>query len=209
MTKKLDYKKVDIFLCEETPDFRCLSCSKEPETIEWIESWVKPGDIFFDIGANIGAYSFVAEKCLAVVYAFEPAIPNFYLLCKNIILNESTINPIPLMVSRRTGLSKFAYSSFDFGSANHNKNGWIFTHDIASITMEDFCWQTGIYPNHVKIDVDGHEIFILEKMIFAPPLQTMQIEVPVKSNQIIPGFKKMKETIRQDPTVKNVLFIRE
>lgn len=35
--------------------------TKEPETIEWIDTF-NEGDIFFDIGANIGLYSIYAAK---------------------------------------------------------------------------------------------------------------------------------------------------
>src|SRR5574337_127189 len=88
---KLDYSKADIFIHIDS-DWerytRTKSCRKEPETIEWIENTIKPGDVVFDVGANIGAYSLVMAKSSnmgAKVYAFEPSWPTYIQLCRNII----------------------------------------------------------------------------------------------------------------------------
>ena len=34
---------------------------KEPETLDWIDNF-KKGEIFYDVGANIGVYSLYASK---------------------------------------------------------------------------------------------------------------------------------------------------
>ena len=52
---------------------------KEPDTVEWINRYVKPGDVFYDIGANLGLYSILAAKLLqgrGKVYRFEPESQN-------------------------------------------------------------------------------------------------------------------------------------
>jgi hypothetical protein len=53
---------------------------KEPGTCEWIDREVKPGDVFYDIGANIGVYSIMAARRVGEtgrVFAFEPHSGNF------------------------------------------------------------------------------------------------------------------------------------
>ena len=51
--------------------------SKEPETLQWINSF-NNGDVFWDIGANVGLYSiysqFVNKKIETI--AFEPSVLN-------------------------------------------------------------------------------------------------------------------------------------
>ncbi len=51
----------------------------ERELIDWIRNYLKPGQVFYDVGANVGAYSLYAAKhhrSLPVkVFAFEPAAP--------------------------------------------------------------------------------------------------------------------------------------
>ena len=34
--------------------------NEEPETLEWIDTYIKPGQVLWDIGANIGLYSLYA-----------------------------------------------------------------------------------------------------------------------------------------------------
>ena len=63
VTRKLDFEKSDIHLSIESDieyTTRLASCAKEPEMITWFEKFFKEGDVFYDIGANIGAYSLVA-----------------------------------------------------------------------------------------------------------------------------------------------------
>jgi len=54
---KLDYEKAEIWMSAYSPAqmTRFSACRKEPETVNWIETHVKPGDVFCDIGAHVGA----------------------------------------------------------------------------------------------------------------------------------------------------------
>jgi tRNA1(Val) A37 N6-methylase TrmN6 len=62
--------------------------TKEPETIEWIDSFEKE-TVFWDIGANVGVYSLYAALHPSVkVLSFETAASNFYILNKNIEINN-------------------------------------------------------------------------------------------------------------------------
>lgn len=65
-----------------------LYSSKEPEILDWIDSYKGEGD-FFDIGANIGLYSIYFSKTKpGKVFSFEPSIFNLEVLGKNIFLNK-------------------------------------------------------------------------------------------------------------------------
>ena len=46
--------------------------TKEPETIEWLRDNLRDGDVFYDVGANIGLYSLYAAK-------LQPGLPCFCL----------------------------------------------------------------------------------------------------------------------------------
>ena len=59
--------------------------SKEPGTLAWIDTCFKEGDVFYDVGANIGQYSLYAalrHKNIKV-YSFEPESQNYAALNKN------------------------------------------------------------------------------------------------------------------------------
>ena len=46
--KTFDYPKFEILACDETPQFRLNPASKEPETIEFLEKYIKE-DSYFNI----------------------------------------------------------------------------------------------------------------------------------------------------------------
>ena len=85
-----------------------------------MESNYQAGEVFFDIGANVGAYSLVASKFLdgdLKVYAFEPSFVTFSQLCRNIQLNalSSSIIPLQIVLAEQTGMETLNYSNLDPG----------------------------------------------------------------------------------------------
>ena len=65
--------------------------TKEPDMIEFIDEHITAGDIYYDIGANVGVFSlYAAIKKQAMVYSFEPESSNYFILNKNISLNNLT-----------------------------------------------------------------------------------------------------------------------
>ena len=65
--------------------------SKEPETLQWIESFKKKEKIiFWDIGSNIGLYSIYAAVNFEniEVVSFEPSTSNLRILSRNIFINN-------------------------------------------------------------------------------------------------------------------------
>lgn len=105
IVEKIDYERYDIWLninSQTEYKVRLNSCKKEPDTVEWIENFLQVGDVFYDIGANVGVYSFVASKYFqqeVKIYAFEPAFMNFNQLCKNIYINKCQANIILLQIA--------------------------------------------------------------------------------------------------------------
>src|SRR3990167_8461206 len=102
--RRLDYGPKDIFILTDTLrewETRARSVGKEPKTVPWLEKHGGVGTVFYDIGANIGAYSLVAAAQGARVIAFEPAPHNFYKLHENIDLDtcmKTFSFPLPTMM---------------------------------------------------------------------------------------------------------------
>lgn len=174
---------------------RARSCSKEPFTIRWLQSNLRPGDVFYDVGANIGAYSLVAAKLVerVTVYAFEPSFQNYYQLCRNVLLNDCQDIVVPLLipVCDRTRLDKFHYHGLETGGALHafakaiDYKAEAFL-PVASLwtlglSMDDFMALPGAAsPNLLKIDVDGLEAEILagaQKALQCDKLRSILVEV--------------------------------
>lgn len=199
VTKKLDFEKRDIFLNVESSleyTTRLCSCAKEPEMAIWFEIFFKEGDIFYDIGANVGAYSLMASKMFegkVKVYAFEPGFPNFSQLSKNILINNSQESVIPLQIALadQTGISTFHYSNLIPGGALHalgepvDYQGELFKpvlkQQVIAFRLDDFINIFNIpTPNHIKIDVDGIEFKILRgaaQTLCKPTLRSLMVEV--------------------------------
>jgi FkbM family methyltransferase len=181
MRKKMDYKKKDIFLDIESKieyDVRLHSCKKEPEMIGWIHSFINHGEVLYDIGANVGAYSLVASKHLngkIKVYAFEPGFITFVQLCKNIYLNncQESIFPLQIALSDKTNIEIFNYNNLIPGGALHalgdavddkgDQFNPVFKQLVISFRLDDLIKLFYLpVPNHIKIDVDGIEFKILQ-----------------------------------------------
>ena len=183
---RLDYPKSEISLVvhsELEAYNRSASCSREPATIEWIESF-QDSSVFFDVGANVGAYSLVAAAQQQVrgasitTVCFEPHFANFGSLLKNIALNNFTesILPIHCAVGASTGIGTMyhsdAYSKGESGSSGHQLNRQldytgtpfepILEQKIQMFSLDDFCRINALYPTYLKIDVDGIEEDILK-----------------------------------------------
>lgn len=175
---------------------RLRSCAKEPETVGWIETYVKPGDVVFDIGANVGVYSFVIDRHSrgrAKVYAFEPGVATFLQLTRNIALNrcDGRVIPFPVGFGAKTGVATFNYSSLAPGAARHavgepiDSVGRAFEpalrQHILLYSLDDFIDTFRIEPPaHIKVDVDGPELDILRGASAAlanPTLRTVMIEL--------------------------------
>lgn len=65
----------------------------EPEETQVLLTLLRPGDVFVDIGANIGYYSVLAARAVGRqgrVFAIEPAPRNFRLLQRNLADNRCT-----------------------------------------------------------------------------------------------------------------------
>ena len=170
--RQLDYEAKEIFLVVSSQEtvMRLKSVSKEPFTVEWIERSIRPGEVFYDVGANVGPYSLVAAKARgARVLAFEPAGPNYHDLCRNIALNrcDDSISPFPIALWNETGTVPFAYRALQTGVAMHSMGadleGAEFRQPVLAYRLDDVIATFGLpVPAHAKIDVDGPELKVLQ-----------------------------------------------
>jgi len=198
--QRLDYEHADIYLrvTNKTEMFRVKACAKEPFTIDWIHNRIGEGDVMFDIGANVGAYSMVAAKKRgggARVFAFEPSYVNVATLSANIALNDlgGRITPIPVALSVTTGVSVLNLRDLDSGSARHGlgdqmpEDGHVaFRQPVMTFRLDDLIEHFDIpMPNHIKMDVDGGELDVLagaSRTLSCATLRSMLVEVAVDAS---------------------------
>lgn len=196
--RPLDYAKREILLHVDSEleyKVRLRSVAKEPKTVRWIEESFRDGDVFYDIGANVGAYTLIAAKYFegrVKVFAFEPSALNFSQLVRNLALNNcgETVTPLPIALADTTGPEVFNYQNVVHGGALHalgstiDERGEPFTpalrQHLLAYSLDDLTQHYGLAgPSHMKIDVDGSEVRILAgapRTLAAPSLRSVLIE---------------------------------
>ncbi len=188
---------------------RCMNLfTKEAGTCSWIRETVQPGDVFYDVGANIGIYTIMAGRQVGAdgqVLAFEPHSPTFACLLNNIMANdlEGIVSPCNFALSDREGHFPFNYQSSIPASSDsqlHSRrrsSGEEYTPKIAEFkfaTTIDRLLEDGntAPPDHVKIDVDGNELLILrgmaELMTGAKRPKSMQVEINLQGKEELFAF---------------------
>lgn len=232
--KRLDYKRSPIFLQMESLiewDLRLHSCRKEPDTIQWLEENLNPGDVLFDIGANVGAYSLVAAKGTKEatrVFAFEPVAVNYRQLVKNVIYNDclDRVTPLPIAFSDQTGPAFFYLTQPLAGGAEHpGLSGSVFSDK--KMAQSVFCfemdkaigWLNLPIPQLIKLDVDGAEEKVLvggHDTLRRPEVRSILMEIDVRYSQVErlvslvvdAGFQVVARTPHGQGHVFNYLFFR-
>ena len=196
---RLDYDGCSVWLLVTSPmeeKWRVRACQKEPWTVEWIER-LTAGDVLYDIGANVGAFSLLAAKRLdhaLRVVAFEPGYANFAKLCDNIVLNGCDGSVIPLSVPlwSSTTMTAFKYRSLDPGQSRHaikevapgkakDKGFDRYVQPMLAMSLDDVLRQYELpQPTHIKLDVDGAELRVLDgarESLRSPALRSILAEV--------------------------------
>jgi FkbM family methyltransferase len=149
----------------------------EPDTRAWIEGHVSSGEHMWDIGANIGAYTLYASLLSGVtVTAFEPVAGTYAALVRNISLNPTAKETVALSLalSDANALAPFYLRNTEVGGAMHAL-GAPETFDgrfeaasvqhVVAMRGDELVQRFGARsPDHVKLDVDGHELRVLKGM---------------------------------------------
>ena len=236
--RRMDYEPHDIYLhIDSLTEFetRLHSCSKEPDTVEWIETSMKPGDVFYDVGANVGAYSLIAAKAFngrVKVFAFEPAFLNFTQLCRNIFLNQcqDAVTPLSVALSETTSLDSFNYHDLVPGGSLHTLGEAIdykgdrfepvLKQPVLGFKTDDLIAQFGLpVPTHIKIDVDGIELSVLkgaDRTLSDRTVRSIVVELEAGQNEkqisdVLEqkGFRLDARHGRRTPGMFNCIFVRE
>jgi FkbM family methyltransferase len=172
--------------------------SKERDTIAWIDQF-QDGDVFWDVGANVGVYSlYAALRGSITVLAFEPAAANFYVLSRNIESNRLSerITAFAVAFADTTRLGVLNLGACAMGTAlnqfgdkgdrsRYLASGNDLTQGVLGFTIDNFIKEfTPTFPNHIKIDVDGLELLILHgapQTLRDPRLRSVMIELALSN----------------------------
>jgi FkbM family methyltransferase len=157
----------------------------EEENVEILHSFLEDGAVFLDIGANLGFFSLrIGERLRhhGKVYAFEPHPKLVELARHNVDYNglSGIVTVYDYGLSRAEGYTEFHFAKGHLGSGSigHSNNTEKNDNVAARIKRLDDEFGEDFKVDLVKIDVEGHELGVLQGM---------------------------RETIKRSPTIK-ILF---
>ena len=127
---------------------------------------LRPGDLFVDIGANLGSYSLIASGvCSAFSIAFEPAPPTYKRLSKILQVNNLSdlvgTRPCALTSTDKATSSEALWFSTDRDTINSFvDSSYAGEKQVVPVSTLDK-ELSGKVPILVKIDVEGFEFDVL------------------------------------------------
>jgi FkbM family methyltransferase len=172
---------------------------KEKGTIAWLDRELRPDDVFFDVGANIGVYTIFGSRRIGdkgAVVAFEPHIPNAFSLLENILANQlqDKVRLVTCALTNSERYGNFNYQSTVNASSmsqfdGNSYEGQIFEPVFVEVkhgcTLDRLC-SSGVIPTPdiVKIDVDGLDFEVLQGMhgLITSPKRPRSIQIELGSD---------------------------
>ncbi len=146
----------------------------DPVETRLVRRLLQPGDVFCDVGANIGYYSLLASQIVTSsgrVYAFEPIIENAAVLRRtvaanlvsNVVVNELAVGRCRGVVALYTGdVAQLGDSGWASCYASGNRSQ---VRIVQQIALDDYLQSARIRTvGLVKIDVEGMEFDVLSGM---------------------------------------------
>jgi len=131
----------------------------EPERLKIVKNLISKNFVCFDIGANIGIYSLLFSRYSKLVYAFEPLPRNLSFLQRMLQLNKvKNVIIVPSAVADKNGESMFKAAS-NVAEGRLDASG---TQRVTTISLDSFIKKKKVYPNLLKIDIEGAELLALE-----------------------------------------------
>lgn len=144
----------------------------EPDTVEFVSQWLRPGDTVLDVGANVGYYTLIAAAAVGPagrVFAFEPFDTTAGLLERSVEANrlQGMVSVVRSAVTDRTGEVVFHPGTY----ATSNTTGSIIASPLANaddgvsvpgVCLDDFADAESLATVRlVKIDAEGAEPLII------------------------------------------------
>lgn len=165
-------RKIKINLYFDSVLCRLIYCDNfEWRERQFLNSYLRRGDIFVDVGANIGLFTVIASRRVGTggeVFAFEPCAKTYQRLLRNIELNNmNNVKCFQMALSDRSGQIQMNSSSDGYDAWNSMAPpyaGSAFTTEmVGTVTWDNFVREQNLKGSvtMIKIDVEGWESHVL------------------------------------------------
>ena len=163
----------------------------EFEDMAFVLHVLRPGDLFADVGANVGSYTVLAAKAVgARVVAFEPVRSTYERLMDNVRLNgiEGSVEALQVCLGAEPGSVRMTSGSdtvnhvVSGGAAASGGSAAAGTEEVRQERLDDVIENVlgGRVPAVAKIDVEGYEPQALagaSRTLASPDLKALLIEI--------------------------------
>ena len=136
-----------------------------PDEYDAFRRDVTAGDIVFDVGANLGAYTLLFAQWVGRsgrVFAFEPAPEPLDGLRRLLDANEvsSRVTVLNAAVSATDGTATFFADGVD-GTSRLVNASVVGAVTVPTVTIDTICRRENVRPALIKIDAEGAELDVL------------------------------------------------
>jgi FkbM family methyltransferase len=151
-----------------------IVCANPPDYLEML-TWrqvIRPGDLFVDVGANVGTYAIWAGDLGAEVIALEPAQDTYALLMENVALNDYPIEVIQAAAGAACGTARFTSGQDDVNRLDPGGSA-----ETKMVTIDSLIGARTVAG--MKVDVEGFEIEVLrgcEQALSEHRIRLIQLE---------------------------------
>jgi FkbM family methyltransferase len=196
----------------------------EEHEINFIKRTLMPGDVFVDVGANIGLYSLVASRLVGgsgQVYAFEPYSDSFLQLSHHI-----TVNKIQNVIAEKQAVSSGISGIQLRGSVSNHNSGMVsqfhahgdLVETVASISLD--MYKSTHIPRTIrliKMDIEGGEgealkgmknILTTDRPILLIELDDRLLEKAGTTSKSIVNWLEQLHYLRQYPDKDGRLHVK-
>jgi FkbM family methyltransferase len=145
-------------------DHGCWLGSYERDKRLMMEKTFRPGDVLYDLGANVGWYTLLGNVLGAThVYSFEPLPSNIAILRDHLRLNRvENCTVFEAAVGRSEGMARLAMGPSN--STGHLcQTATAQTIEVSIVTIDGLIRSSGLRPpNVIKCDIEGAELDALQ-----------------------------------------------
>ena len=143
----------------------------EVEQTEALVRELRAGQIFYDIGANVGYYTVLSSRLTGAegrVVAVEPVMRNLIYLSRHIKLNKAfNVIVFPVACSDKASIVSFVDGDncargkiANLQEENElSDKGMTY---VPTLTVDEIVEKTGLVPSVMKIDVEGAEMLVFK-----------------------------------------------
>lgn len=129
-----------------------------------VQRFLKPGQVFVDVGAHIGYYSVLAAEIvgpMGIVHAFEPAPENIKLLKLNVAGFGNVVRIHPCAVSDHVGCTNLYLSEENSGDHRLYEMADRKSVNVDIVNLDSIDEFKNKSIDFIKIDVQGEECRVL------------------------------------------------